>query len=195
MYRRRYSNTLLVSLNNRISIREVSHTRGGLLVTRPMAGGHSSSMHLELERSSYTSQERSPSGEDGIIGECCHTSFPGFLSASNLNHRYLIIWAFTSHKRTKNMTLCGGHNHPDQLFVPVLTLCYAEKVGNRMVWLPGAGSLPREGYPRSQDPHNHPKQPEEPRASCSRPPGCLTLFGTGSAQDLVTISVDAIGII
>jgi len=62
-----YSNTLLVSLNNRISIRDVSHTRGGLLVSRPMARGHSGAVHLELENTSYTSQERSHSGEDGII--------------------------------------------------------------------------------------------------------------------------------
>ena len=100
-----------------------------------MARGHSGAVHLELENTSYTSQERSSySGEGGIIGECRHTSFPGFLSAPNLNHRYLIIGALTGHKRIeKNMTLYGGHNHPDQLFIPVLTLCRAEKVGNRMV--------------------------------------------------------------
>jgi len=30
------------------------------------------------------------------------------------------------------MTLYGGHNHPDQRFIPVLTLCHAERLA--IVW-------------------------------------------------------------
>jgi hypothetical protein len=117
MYLRRYSNTLLVSLNNRISIREESQARGGLLASEPMTRGHSGAVQLELGKISYTSQERSQSGEDGITSECCHNSFSGFLSAPNLNHRYLIIRAFIGHERIENMTPCGGYNHADQLFI------------------------------------------------------------------------------
>jgi len=62
-----YSNTLLVSLNNRISIREESHARGGLLVSRPMTRRSPGAVHLELDRTSYTSQERTHSGEDRIL--------------------------------------------------------------------------------------------------------------------------------
>ena len=115
MYLRRYSNTLLVSLNNRISIREVSQARGGLLASEPITRGHSGAVHLELGKISYTPQERSQSGEDGITSKCC--PFSGFLSAPNLNHRYLTIWAFIGHKRIEKMTPCGGYNHPDQLFI------------------------------------------------------------------------------
>jgi len=65
-----YSNTLLVSLNNRISIRDESYARGALFRSQtmavPSASSHSEVMHLELDktRTSYASHERTCPGKD-----------------------------------------------------------------------------------------------------------------------------------
>jgi hypothetical protein len=67
----RYSNTLLVSLNNRISIRERregTSVRGALPAFQTPAaltsGVPSSIVHVELEKSPHTFKEREQSGED-----------------------------------------------------------------------------------------------------------------------------------
>ncbi|KAF8498147.1 hypothetical protein F5888DRAFT_1692862, partial [Russula emetica] len=73
-----YSNTLLVSLNNRISIREVSLGRGALLTSgiRPtsMAKDGPSIVHLEIEKPPCAFEERKQSvesveddGREGVI--------------------------------------------------------------------------------------------------------------------------------
>jgi hypothetical protein len=89
----RYSNTLLVSLNNRISIREVSLSRGALLASRsrPAAKDGPSIVRLEIEKPPYALEERYRSGEsveddgrEGVIGKCRGTSFLVFFK-----HLYL----------------------------------------------------------------------------------------------------------
>ena len=84
-----YSNTLLVSLNNRISMRKVSPS-GGLLLTsrtRPTSTVRDGPtiVNLEIEKPSYAFEERKRSGEsvendgrEGVNGKCCGASFPGF---------------------------------------------------------------------------------------------------------------------
>jgi hypothetical protein len=90
----RYSNTLLVSLNNRIAIRdsEVSPDRGAILTSgkRPAltAKGGPSIVHLEIAKSPAPCaafEERKQSGEsleddawDGVSGKCFGASFPVF---------------------------------------------------------------------------------------------------------------------
>ena len=81
----------LVSLNNRISLREVSAGRGALLAsgTRPASTAKDgpSIVHLEIENPPYSFEEGKQSGElvedderKGVIRKCCVASFPGFLS-------------------------------------------------------------------------------------------------------------------
>jgi hypothetical protein len=80
----RYSNTLLASLNNRISIREVSSARGALPTSRTLAAptskDPSSIVHVELEKSPHAFKGRKESGEDkgqeSVIGGYCGASFP-----------------------------------------------------------------------------------------------------------------------
>ncbi|KAI0000789.1 hypothetical protein BJV74DRAFT_820679 [Russula compacta] len=68
-----YSNTLLVSLNNRISIREGSTTRDAgrrsRTFTVPSSNDASSIVHLELEKTSQMSKRRQELGEDERRGE------------------------------------------------------------------------------------------------------------------------------
>ena len=86
----RYSNTLLVSLNNRISMREVSADRGTLLRSRTRPASTTKDglnvVHLEMiKKPSYTFREREISREsvdddrrEGVIGKCCDAPFPVF---------------------------------------------------------------------------------------------------------------------
>jgi hypothetical protein len=85
----RYSNTLLVSLNNRISIREASRGTGALLAsgTRPASTAKDgpSIVRFEIEKPTYAF-ERKQSGEsevdDGrkaVNGKCYDASYPVFV--------------------------------------------------------------------------------------------------------------------
>jgi len=63
-----YSNTLFVSLNNRISIRKISSTRGALPTYGtpvPLASkGHSSTVHVQLEVTTHIDRSDPEKGED-----------------------------------------------------------------------------------------------------------------------------------
>ena len=71
-------------------MREVLARRGALLSsrTRPTSTAKDdvSVVHLEIERPPYAFEERRQSGEsvndkgEGVIGKCCGSSFPAFLS-------------------------------------------------------------------------------------------------------------------
>ncbi|KAH9981985.1 hypothetical protein BJV77DRAFT_1102887, partial [Russula vinacea] len=88
-----YSNTLLVSLNNRISIREESAARGASPTSGVLAAPNfeaesstrSSSVHSELEKSPQAFKGRKLSGDsedevqEKVIGGYCGTSFPNCL--------------------------------------------------------------------------------------------------------------------
>jgi len=99
----RYSNTLLVSLNNRISIRQVSPGGRALLTsrTRPASNAEDrpSIVNLEMKKSSYAFEGRKQSGEsvedDGrekvVIGKCCGVSFPVFFRPADLINRYRMM--------------------------------------------------------------------------------------------------------
>jgi hypothetical protein len=98
LVRYRYSNTLLVSLNNRISIREVSLGGGALLTSqiRPASTAKDGPSIVHLEP--YAFGERKQSGESveddtqaGGIGKCCGASFPVFFQHLDLINRYRMI--------------------------------------------------------------------------------------------------------
>jgi hypothetical protein len=99
----RYSNTLLVSLNNRISIREESLGREGLITsrTRPTfaAKDGPSIVQLEIRKPPYAFEETEQSGESvedggrkGTIGKCRGDSFPVLFQHLHLINRYSMIW-------------------------------------------------------------------------------------------------------
>lgn len=98
----RYSNTLLVSLNNRISIREASRGTGALLAsgTRPASTAKDgpSIVRFEIERQSYVLEERKQSGESevddgrkGVNGKCYDASFPVPFQYLDLINRFCVI--------------------------------------------------------------------------------------------------------
>jgi hypothetical protein len=100
----RYSNTLLVSLNNRIAMRDVSAGRGAVVLasrSRPVsvAKGGLNVVHLDIEKPTSAFEERKQSGEsadddrqEGVVGKCCRASFPVFFQHLDLIDRYGMIW-------------------------------------------------------------------------------------------------------
>jgi hypothetical protein len=116
--RYRYSNTLLVSLNNRISIREVSLGRGALLTSgiRPtsMAKDGPSIVHLEIEKPPCAFGERKQSvesveddGREGVIGKWCGASFPVFFQHLDLINSYRVIWILNRRTSWTTITMTG----------------------------------------------------------------------------------------
>ena len=98
----RYSNTLLVSLNNRISMREMSRGTGALLAsgTRPASTAKDgpSIVRFEIERPPYAFEESKHSGESeeedgrkGVNGKCYDAFFPVPFQCLDLINRYRVI--------------------------------------------------------------------------------------------------------
>ena len=122
-YWHRYSNTLLVSLNNRISMRELSASREALITsrTRPTSTASKDGLnivHLEIKKPSYAFEERKPSEvsveddrREGVIGKCCCASFPVLFQYLDLIDRYRMIW----------ISMAGRHGRQsrplDRLFI------------------------------------------------------------------------------
>jgi hypothetical protein len=115
----RYSNTLLVSLNNRISIREASAGRGALLTSgtrlASTAKDGPSIVRLEIEKPPYAFEERNQSGESmeddgrkGVISKCCGASFPGFFQHLDLINRYRMIWFLNGRMSWTTITTTGS---------------------------------------------------------------------------------------
>ena len=85
----RYSNTLLVSLNNRISLREVSRGTEAILasVTRQASTAKDgpSIVRFEMERPPYVFERKQSGGSEvdggrkGVNGKCYDASFPVFI--------------------------------------------------------------------------------------------------------------------
>ena len=103
--RHRYSNTLLLSLNNRIAIREESAAIGSLPTSGLASGAlvaatfnvRESVMHAELEMSPQVFNGRKLSEvQDKVIGGYCGTSLTKCHSIPGPDYcnRYLLIWVF-----------------------------------------------------------------------------------------------------
>lgn len=115
----RYSNTLLFSLNNRISMREVSRRRGALLSsrTRPNSAAKDglSVVHLEIERPPHAFEERKQSGEsvedggrEGVISKCCRAPFPVFFQHLDHIDRYRMICTLNGRTPWTTITTTGS---------------------------------------------------------------------------------------
>jgi hypothetical protein len=115
----RYSNTLLVSLNNRISVREVSAGRGGLLIsrTRPTTTAKDGLdiVPLEIGKPPYAFEERKQScesvevdGQEVVISKCCSASFPSFFFQHLDLVRYRMIWILNGRTRLTTTTTTGS---------------------------------------------------------------------------------------
>ena len=141
----RYSNTLLVSLNNRISIREVTTSIGALPTsqTRPISTNSCSSiMRLELRKPPYTLEERRQSGDsvedDGVkavIGKCCCDSFPVFVQYPDSINRHRMIWIL-------NGKVPMDNDHRDWIdYIYFCIVTYESCSGHR--W--GNGCTPQDG--------------------------------------------------
>ncbi len=95
-----YSNTLLVSLNSRIAIREESSSRRALPPNRTLTVSTSRNLsgivHVKFESSPHAFEGRRQSGEDGsqakATGECCGFSFLVVFQHPDLIDRHRMIW-------------------------------------------------------------------------------------------------------
>ena len=115
----RYSNTLLVSLNNRISIREVLSGGGGLLTSGTLpdftAKDGPNIVRLEMEKPSYAFEERKQQeesveddGRKGVIRKYCGASFPIFFQRQDLINRYRMIWILDGRMSWTTVTTTGS---------------------------------------------------------------------------------------
>ena len=115
----RYSNTLLFSLNNRISIRELSRRSEAVLPsrTRPNSTAKDGQgvVLLERARPPYAFKERKQSeetveddGQEVGISKCCSAPFPAFFQHLDLIDRYRMIWTFNGRTPWTTNTTTGS---------------------------------------------------------------------------------------